>query len=98
MEVRVEDFEARVRARAHRLWLLNGRPRGGAEAYHDEARELVAIEDNAAQARKPLPHQETVGPSGEPVESIVPVENEGDVPTLTDQGEQTTHPHKRRSR
>jgi len=70
----MDDFEARVRARAHRLWLQNGRPRGGAEAYHNEAREL------------------------EPVESIVPVENDADVPTLTDQGEESTHPHKRRGR
>jgi len=49
--VRVDDFESRVRARAHRLWLLEGRPPGGADAYYDEARELVAIEENAAQAR-----------------------------------------------
>ena len=97
-EVGVEDFETRVRARAHRLWLQNGRPDGGAAAYYDEARELVAIEENAAQARKPRPREETIGPSGEPVESVVPVENEADVPTLTDQGEESTHPQRRRGR
>jgi hypothetical protein len=93
---RVDDLEARVRARAHRLWLQRGRPPGGAEAYYDEARELVAIEDNPTQARKPRPRENAVGPSGEPVESIVPVENEADVPTLADQGEESTHPHRRR--
>jgi hypothetical protein len=92
----VDDFEARVHARAHRLWLQHGRPPGGAEAYYDEARELFAIEDNPTQARKPRPHEDAVGPSGEPVESILPVENEADVPTLTDQGEESTHPHMRR--
>jgi Protein of unknown function (DUF2934) len=92
----VDDVEARVRARAHRLWLQDGRPPGSAEAYHDRARELVAIEDNPMQTRKPRPHEDTIGPSGEPVESIVPVESEAGVPTLTDQGEESTHPHKRR--
>jgi len=91
----VDDFESRVRARAHRLWLLQGRPPGGADDYYDEARELFAIKENAAQARKPRPRAGAVGPSGEPIESIVPVENEGDVPTLTDQGEESTYPHKR---
>jgi Protein of unknown function (DUF2934) len=92
----VDDFETRVHARAHRLWLQHGRPPGGAEAYYDEARELVAIEANPMQARKPRPREDAVGPSGEPVESILPVENEADVPTLTDQGEESTHPHRRR--
>ena len=91
----MDDFESRVRARAHRLWLLLGRPPGGADDYYDEARELVAIKENAALARKPRPRAGAVGPSGEPIVSIVPVENEGDVPTLTDQGEESTYPHKR---
>jgi hypothetical protein len=93
----VDDFEERVRARAHRLWLQNGRPPGGAEAYEDEARELVAIEENAAQTRKPRPREESLGPFGEPVEPIVSVENAADVPTLTDQGEEVSHPRKRRA-
>ena len=51
----------------------------------------------AAQLQQ-RPREETIGPSGEPVESVVPVENEADVPTLTDQGEESTHPQRRRGR
>ena len=94
----MDDLETRVRARAHRLWLLDGRPPGGAEAYRDQARELVAIEDNPKQARKPLPREGALGPSDEPIEPIMTVENSADVPTLTDQGEESTYPRKRPAR
>jgi hypothetical protein len=59
------------------------------------ATELVAIEDNQNKTTL-APDQETLGPTGEPIEPILAVENAGDFPTLTDQGEETTYPRRER--
>ena len=40
------EEDAHVRERAEKLWREAGRPSGGASAYLDEAKTLVAIEDN----------------------------------------------------
>ncbi|TMJ25134.1 MAG: DUF2934 domain-containing protein [Alphaproteobacteria bacterium] len=92
----MEDFEERVRARAYRLWQEEGCPQGRADAHWELARELVAIEDNQRLATKPLPRADALGPSGEPIEPIQAVENAGEFPTTTDQGEGLPYP--RRSR
>ncbi len=104
------SLDERIRQRAQRLWQEAGRPSGGSEGYLDRASELVAIEDNQRQAMRPLfeseraaPEEdamlapEEVGPSGEPVEPIEAVENAGEFPTLTDQGEEQV-PRRRRER
>jgi hypothetical protein len=49
------------------------------------ASELLAIEDNHAFALKPI--RQNLAPNGEPIEPIEAVENAGEFPTLTDQGE-----------
>jgi hypothetical protein len=92
----VDDFEERVRARAYRLWQEEGCPEGRADAHWELARELVAIEDNQRLATKPVPREGALGPSGEPIEPIEAVENAGEFPTTTDQGEELPYP--RRSR
>ena len=61
--------------------------------HWDKARELVAIEENQKLATKPVPRAEER--SGEPVEPIEAVENAGEFPTLTDQGEESA-PKRRR--
>ncbi len=87
-----DDYEERVRARAYRLWQEEGCPEGRADAHWELARELVAIEDNQRLATKPI------GPAGsnnvlpEPVEFVVAVENQGEFPTLTDEGEGHPYP------
>ena len=88
------DFEERVRERAYRLWQQEGCPEGRADVHWDQACELVAIEENQKLTLKPVrsPHTE----SGEPVEPIQAVENVGEFPTLTDQGEEQTVPRRRR--
>jgi hypothetical protein len=88
-----DDFEERVRARAFHLWQEEGCPEGRADVHWDKARELVAIEDNYELALKPVNEfAQRLGPYGEPIEELIAVENEGEFPTLTDQGEEQTYP------
>jgi DUF2934 family protein len=85
-----------VRRRAYRLWQQEGCPDGRAEVHWDKARELVAIEDNQKLTLKPISGEAT-GPAGEPIEPLEAVENAGEFPTLTDQGEEQTYPKRARS-
>ncbi len=91
------DLDRRIRDHAHRLWLEEGRPEGRAEAHWEMARELVAIEDNqrAATKRNPAATQGRNLRGTEPVEPIEAVENQGEFPTLTDQGEKQPYPKRR---
>ncbi len=76
----MDDFEERVRRRAHRMWQEEGCPEGRAEVHWDKARELVAIEDNHKLTLQPI-IAGTEGPTGEPIEPIEAVENAGEFPT-----------------
>jgi hypothetical protein len=109
-EANVANLEDRVWQRAKKLWQDAGRPAGGADAYLDQASELVAIEDNQTQAMRPLKPSERgapdegatlatdeAGPTGEPVEPIEAIENTGEFPTMTDQGEEQA-PRRERER
>jgi hypothetical protein len=91
----MDDFEKRVRARAYKLWQEEGCPEGRAEVHWERARELVAIEENIDLTLKPIPRPDELGPYGEPVEPLAPAENTGDTPTMVDQGEEKTIPHRR---
>jgi hypothetical protein len=96
----MSDTERRIREKAERLWKEAGSPSTGMDAYMDQARELVAIEDNlkdtlrspGVQPREaveddPFADDDVLGPEGEPIEPTLAVANEGEFPTLTDQGE-----------
>jgi hypothetical protein len=87
----VADMDTRVRERAYRLWKEEGEPHGLADRHWELARELIAIEDSQNSTLKPIPTGPT-GPTGEPVEPLLAVENVGEFPTLTDQGEEQTAP------
>jgi hypothetical protein len=89
----MSDLEKRIRERAYQLWEQEGCPEGRADAHWDKASELVAIEDNHTLATRPVPRQ---GDDPSPPEPIEAVENLGEFPTLTDQGEEQTYPHRRR--
>jgi Protein of unknown function (DUF2934) len=91
----MDDFDERVRQRAYRLWVEEGCPEGRSEIHWDKARELVAIEENQKRTTKPLLREQ--GNAGEPVEPIEAVENAGEFPTLTDQGEEQAAPQRRRT-
>lgn len=92
----MDDFEERVRRRAHKIWQEEGCPDGRAEVHWDMARELVAIEDNLKLTLQPVRAEAArLAEWGEPVEPAIAAENTGELPTLDDQGEQQYPPRKR---
>ena len=85
--------DTRIRERAYRLWLEEGRPEGRADAHWDMATELVAIEENQQATLKPNPiHEYEENPTTEQIEPLEVMKNVGEFPTLTDQGEEATFP------
>ncbi len=90
---REDDYEERVRRRAYQLWEEEGRPDGRDKVHWEEARELVAIEDNQRLATKPV-HRDPDDPTlaADEAEPAGPAANEGELPALTDQGEQVYPP------
>lgn len=85
--------EAKIRERAHRMWLEEGKPEGRADTHWDKASELVAIEESQRDTLLPNPREEYENnPTTEPIEPLQAVENVGEFPTLTDQGEEDTFP------
>ena len=83
----------RVRERAYRIWIEEGKPEGRAAEHWDKASELVAIEEGYKDTLKPNPTDEYARlPTGEPIEPIEAVRNLGEFPTLTDQGEEAVFP------
>ena len=90
------NLDARIRERAEKLWREAGSPAGGASASTDEARMLIAIEDDpkAGTLPNPMTAPDRQGPEGEPIEPAAETANEGEFPTLTDQGEQTYPPRR----
>lgn len=79
----MNDLKRRIRHQAQLIWEQAGRPKKGPDAFLDQARELIALEDKEGVATVPL--AESLDASAEPIEAL---ENEGEFPTLTDQGEQ----------
>jgi hypothetical protein len=77
------ETEERIRARAHQLWLDEGKPEGRHERHWAEAAEIIALEDSPKAALKPV----TDEPYGEPIEPPEALENQGEFPVLNDQGE-----------
>lgn len=89
-ERRSEPVDDHIRERAKKLWREADRPGSSADAFLEEAKIIVAIEDNPkAGTESPAKGYNKPGPWGEPVEEArVALENEGEFPTTTDQGEQ----------
>lgn len=91
----MDDHEQRVRERAYRIWQQQGCPDGQAETHWELAEELVAIEENHDQTLKPVdrdPEDPTI--AADRPEPVGPAANAaaGELPTLTDIGEQTYPP------
>ncbi len=93
-ETKVNHIEHRVRERAYRIWLDEGRPEGRADLHWEMASELVAIEETPDLALQPNPlrPREEIIAREEPVELAELMENLGEFPTLADQGEERTVP------
>jgi hypothetical protein len=83
-----QEREEKIRARAHRMWLEEGQPEGRAHEHWERARILVEIEEAGDVGRIPLPKDANAGPWGDPVEPAVAFENQGEFPTVVDQGEE----------
>ncbi|WP_202617946.1 DUF2934 domain-containing protein [Aureimonas leprariae] len=81
------DDEERIRQEAHRLWEAEGRPDGRADRHWAEAREIVALRDSMGSTLKPV--QDTLE---EPAEPALAAENLGDLPGMTDQGDEKLAP------
>ena len=73
-------LEDRIKQRARRIWEEEGRPEGRDLAHWELAKLAIAQEDGQAGALRPVN-----GPTAEPIEAVA---NQGEFPTLTDQGEQ----------
>lgn len=84
-----DDVERRVAERAYRIWEREGRPEGRSAEHWDMAREEIAIEDNQRDTLQPNPSHgpDDTAEHTEPVEPVLSVEAQGDMPGLTDQGE-----------
>ncbi|WP_152045980.1 DUF2934 domain-containing protein [Aureimonas psammosilenae] len=83
----MNDDEDRIRQEAHKLWEQEGRPDGRSERHWAEAREIIALRDSNQTTLKPV--QETLE---EPAEPVLAVENLGDLPGITDQGDEKLAP------
>lgn len=81
-----EALEARIQARAVRLWSEAGSPDGGHARFADQARELVALEEVAPPTIDPDRAARPV------IEEASIQSNLGEFPTLRDQGDEMTFP------
>lgn len=89
-----ESRDDRIRARAHAIWEQEGRPEGREQAHWDMACELVAQEENHADTLEKNPSRgpDDVARHPQPVEPTLAYESMGEVPGLTDQGEERQFP------
>ena len=79
MAAKEEQLEQRVREKAYEIWLDEGRPHGRAEEHWELAKFVISQQDGLASTLvHPAP------PASEPIEAIA---NQGEFPTLVDQGE-----------
>ena len=80
-----DDYEQRVRERAHEIWVREGKPEGRAEDHWALAREEISEAEGIQDSLKPI---EPEGPRAEP---LLAVESLGDLPgRLSDQGKSRT--------
>ena len=78
----VDKTEERIRRKAYELWEAEGRPENQGDRHWVQAREIIALEDSEGTTRIPLAESGVDGT----VEPAIAHENQGEFPTLTDQG------------
>ena len=95
----MDAHERLISDRAYHLWEQDGRPDGRADEYWERARFLIGIAENPDSGTLPNPSIPTVqnpngtAPVGEPAEPLrEAVENLGEFPGRTDQGEKAQAP------
>lgn len=77
-------LEQRIRERAHKIWNDEGQPEGKENEHWELAKFAIAQEDAL-----PTMLKSPELPRPEPIEAV---ENLGEFPTLTDQGDQKPYP------
>lgn len=89
-----KQHDREIRARARRLWLEAGSPKGREDEYHERARELQAIVEHPDAGLLPNPMLAHPLPSirEEPVEEAELLENLGEFPGRSDQGDRVPAP------
>lgn len=85
-----KDLEGRIRQRAHQIWEREGRPEGRADDHWTLASEEIAIEDNYRDTLMPNPARgpDDTATRTEPVEPVLSMANQGEMPGVADQGEE----------
>ena len=94
MTGRETDHDKAIRERAHRMWQEAGSPKGREDEYLERARELQAFVEHPQSGLLPNPmiaHPEPT-PTEEPVEEAALLENLGEFPGRTDQGDRPPAP------
>ena len=86
--------DKQIRLRGRRLWREAGNPKGREDEYIELARELQAFRDHPQAALLPNPMMAHPEPSAteEPVEEAELLENLGEFPGRTDQGDRMLAP------
>jgi hypothetical protein len=73
--------DERIAKKAYEIWESEGRPHGRDQAHWDQAKEIVALQDSLGDTL--LPRDAGAFEPEEPTQSV---ENNGDIPGITDQG------------
>jgi len=83
-----------IRERARRMWREAGSPKGREDEYVERARELQAFVDHpgAGLLPNPMVAHPHPGPTVEPIEEAQLLENLGEFPGRTDQGDRLPAP------
>lgn len=86
-----KQHDREIRARAHRMWLEAGSPKGREDEYLERARELQAIVEHPGAGLLPNPMVAHPHPI-DVVEEAELLENLGEFPGRSDQGDRRPAP------
>lgn len=91
--------DAKIKTKARELWEADGKPGCGADAYLEQAGDLVGMEENPTAGEIPVSDLPPPELAGVQVEDARIQENLGDFPErLTDQGDHDHFPEKENER
>ncbi|CAI9121719.1 DUF2934 domain-containing protein [Brytella acorum] len=94
-----ETRNARIQARARALWEADGKPGCGADAYLEQAGDLVGMEENPTAGEIPVSDLPPPDLADIQVENARIQENLGEFPErLTDQGDRAHFPERENER
>ncbi|GGC83622.1 DUF2934 domain-containing protein [Chelatococcus reniformis] len=83
----MQTKESRIRERAYQLWCEEGFAPGRELDHWIRARDSIELEDKEGTATLPPPVQADGETARTEAEPALAIENQGEFPTLTDQGE-----------